>query len=56
MTRQKSTSIQVTIHLAPQEVECHERDFPKHEEVNEASAESADKNSGKKIRCYIQLD
>ena len=33
MTRQKSTSIQATIHPAPQEVECHERDFPKHEEV-----------------------
>ena len=45
MTRQKSTSIQETFHPGHQEVECHERDFPKYEEMTEASA---DKNSVKK--------
>ena len=46
MTRQKSTSIQATFHPGHQEVECHERDFPKCEEMTEAST---DKNSEKRF-------
>ena len=37
--------MQATFHLGHQEVECHERDFPKYEEMTEATAE---KNSAKK--------
>ena len=36
----ESTSIQATFHPDHQEVECHERDFPRCEEMTEASAEN----------------
>jgi len=44
MMRRKSTPIQRTFHPDHQEVECHERDFPKYEEMTEASA---DQDSGR---------